>query len=100
MPPMATRIHPTSQVPSGARKAIAVRISTRATPPQISQVCHGKSDLLERTLRDVGPETDRSLRRGLSIAVVASARADTNTASSAGLFDLALAACGDGSSRA
>ncbi|MGZ3355993.1 MAG: hypothetical protein ACXVBO_14200, partial [Isosphaeraceae bacterium] len=68
------RIHPTSQVPSGARKAIAVRISTRATLPQNTQICQGKSDVLARTLRDVGPETDRSLRHGLSIAVVASAR--------------------------
>src|SRR5208337_3675856 len=86
MPQMAMRIHPTSQVPSGARKAIAVRISTRATLPQNSQICQGKSDVLARTLRDVGPETDRSLRHGLSTAVVASARSGMNTTSFAGLF--------------
>src|SRR5208337_1952668 len=96
--PSQAIFHPLSWEKS--RKAIAVRINARATPPQISQVCHGKSDWLARTFRDVGSETDRSFRRGLSTALLASARAGTNTASSAGLFDLALAACGDGSSRA
>src|SRR5271166_679051 len=100
MPPMATRIHPTSQVPWGASKVIAVRISTKAIPLQMSQVCHEELDLLARTFRDVGPETNVSIRRGPSPALLTSPRAGTNTASSAGLIALALVGCGDGSSRA